>query len=307
MKLHTVIGANIMAPIRQMKRLLPGLRSHHERWTGGGVPGQAQGERHPADGAHHRGGRHLRRDDDRAAYQKAVSFERRSRASTKLKGSGFDEHIVGGVQPRLPRRRVHATATSTAAEPRRAGLGAGDGLTRVALHSIANRSAGRARRIADGSVRRRGRSGCASSIGASAPKFRLRIPEPRRGASALQGRNRGGLVEEARGRRASPNPAAVAAHRRILEGAGHPVAADAACGRPGRRGSRLAEVPRVEGGIREVTARPAEPLLRAGLSPMAVSTAARSPEEDRHVRAAPRTLGWPPSSRSPPGGGRPAV
>jgi len=38
MKTHTTLGAQILAPIRKMHRVIPGLRWHHERWGGGGYP-----------------------------------------------------------------------------------------------------------------------------------------------------------------------------------------------------------------------------------------------------------------------------
>ena len=47
MKTHTVLGATIMAPIRQMTRLIPGMRSHHEKWQGGGYPDGIAGEEIP--------------------------------------------------------------------------------------------------------------------------------------------------------------------------------------------------------------------------------------------------------------------
>jgi HD-GYP domain-containing protein (c-di-GMP phosphodiesterase class II) len=37
-KNHAALGAKIMAPIRQMKNMIPGLRHHHERCNGGGYP-----------------------------------------------------------------------------------------------------------------------------------------------------------------------------------------------------------------------------------------------------------------------------
>jgi HD-GYP domain-containing protein (c-di-GMP phosphodiesterase class II) len=38
MKTHTTLGASIMQPIRQMTKIIPGLRSHHERMNGSGYP-----------------------------------------------------------------------------------------------------------------------------------------------------------------------------------------------------------------------------------------------------------------------------
>ncbi len=94
MKLHTVIGANIMGPIRQMKRLLPGLRSHHERWTGEGYPDRLKGDEIPLMA------RIIAVADSFDAmttdrpYQKAMGFEKALARLNELKGSGFDEHIV---------------------------------------------------------------------------------------------------------------------------------------------------------------------------------------------------------------------
>jgi HD-GYP domain-containing protein (c-di-GMP phosphodiesterase class II) len=94
MKLHPVIGATIMAPIRQMKRLLPGLRSHHERWTGEGYPDRLKGAEIPLMA------RIIAVADTFDAmttdrpYQKAKSFEEALARLNELKGSGFDEHIV---------------------------------------------------------------------------------------------------------------------------------------------------------------------------------------------------------------------
>ncbi len=47
MKMHPVFGAEIMQPIAQMKNMLPGLRWHHERWSGGGYPDGLEGEQIP--------------------------------------------------------------------------------------------------------------------------------------------------------------------------------------------------------------------------------------------------------------------
>jgi HD-GYP domain-containing protein (c-di-GMP phosphodiesterase class II) len=94
MKQHTVIGANIMSPIRQMKRLLPGLRSHHERWTGEGYPDRLKGDAIPLMA------RIIAVADTFDAmttdrpYQTAMSFEKAHARLNELKGSGFDEHIV---------------------------------------------------------------------------------------------------------------------------------------------------------------------------------------------------------------------
>ena len=44
MKTHPERGAKIMGRIPQMKNTVPGMRFHHERWSGGGYPDGFRGE-----------------------------------------------------------------------------------------------------------------------------------------------------------------------------------------------------------------------------------------------------------------------
>jgi HD-GYP domain-containing protein (c-di-GMP phosphodiesterase class II) len=46
-KTHPVLGATIMAPIHQMKKIIPGLRYHHERADGSGYPAGLVGDNIP--------------------------------------------------------------------------------------------------------------------------------------------------------------------------------------------------------------------------------------------------------------------
>ena len=43
-KSHVVLGEKICKPLVSMKRILPAIRSHHERWDGKGFPDRLQGE-----------------------------------------------------------------------------------------------------------------------------------------------------------------------------------------------------------------------------------------------------------------------
>ena len=94
MKMHTVIGATIMSPIRQMKRLLPGLRNHHERWAGAGYPDALAGEGIPLMA------RIIAVADSFDAmttdrpYQKGMDFDAAVARVNELKGTAFDERIV---------------------------------------------------------------------------------------------------------------------------------------------------------------------------------------------------------------------
>ena len=94
MKLHTVIGANIMSPIRQMQRLLPGLRNHHERWKGEGYPDNLKGAAIPLMARIIAVADSFDAMTTERPYQKAMTFEWGLARLNELKGAAFDEHVV---------------------------------------------------------------------------------------------------------------------------------------------------------------------------------------------------------------------
>lgn len=47
MKTHTTIGAELLAPLRTMRRVAPIVKHHHERWDGHGYPDGLSGENIP--------------------------------------------------------------------------------------------------------------------------------------------------------------------------------------------------------------------------------------------------------------------
>lgn len=47
MRKHPEIGSQIMAPIRMLKDIIPGIRNHHETWDGKGYPDHLAGEQIP--------------------------------------------------------------------------------------------------------------------------------------------------------------------------------------------------------------------------------------------------------------------
>ncbi len=47
MRVHTVKGAAIVSPIKRLREMLPGIRSHHENWSGGGYPDGLIGDEIP--------------------------------------------------------------------------------------------------------------------------------------------------------------------------------------------------------------------------------------------------------------------
>jgi HD-GYP domain-containing protein (c-di-GMP phosphodiesterase class II) len=47
MRAHAAKGAAIVSPIKRLWGMLPGIRSHHENWAGGGYPDGLVGEQIP--------------------------------------------------------------------------------------------------------------------------------------------------------------------------------------------------------------------------------------------------------------------
>lgn len=94
MRTHAERGASIMAPIRQMKRILPGLRSHHERWQGGGYPDGLAGEDIPLMARIIAAADAFDAMTTDRPYQAACDFESALRRLNELKGVGLDEKVV---------------------------------------------------------------------------------------------------------------------------------------------------------------------------------------------------------------------
>jgi putative nucleotidyltransferase with HDIG domain len=94
MKTHTTKGAQIMEPIRQMQRMIPGLRSHHERWGGGGYPDGLAGEGIPFMARVIAVADAFDAMTTHRPYQTAMSFAQALERLNVLKRVAFDERIV---------------------------------------------------------------------------------------------------------------------------------------------------------------------------------------------------------------------
>ncbi len=125
MKMHTVIGHDIMTPIEQLKEMVPGIRSHHEAWNGRGYPDGLKGEQIPLFGRIIGVADTFDAITTNRPYQQAYSLEYAVETIKKLTGSRFDAKIVtaflrafeaGEIRPRPAR-------TETLAGPVRAAAG----------------------------------------------------------------------------------------------------------------------------------------------------------------------------------------
>jgi putative nucleotidyltransferase with HDIG domain len=94
MKLHTVMGADIMTPIEPLKEMIPAIRSHHEAWNGRGYPDGLKGEQIPLFARIIGVADTFDAITTNRPYQKAYSLQFAVETITRLTGSRFDAKIV---------------------------------------------------------------------------------------------------------------------------------------------------------------------------------------------------------------------
>ncbi|MBZ5638014.1 MAG: HD domain-containing protein [Acidobacteriia bacterium] len=94
MRTHTALGASIMSPIRQMAKILPGLRSHHERWRGDGYPDALEGEAIPLMARIIAVADTFDAMTTTRPYQRACTFEDAVRRLNEMKGTALEEKVV---------------------------------------------------------------------------------------------------------------------------------------------------------------------------------------------------------------------
>ena len=94
MKAHTVIGAEIMATIEQLREAVPAIRSHHEAWNGRGYPDGLKGEQIPLYARIVGVADTFDAITTNRPYQKAYSLQFAVETITRLTGSRFDAKIV---------------------------------------------------------------------------------------------------------------------------------------------------------------------------------------------------------------------
>jgi putative nucleotidyltransferase with HDIG domain len=94
MKMHTVIGAEIMTPIEQLKEMIPAIRSHHEAWNGRGYPDGLKGEQIPLFARIVGVADTFDAITTNRPYQQAYSLQFAVETITRLTGSRFDDKIV---------------------------------------------------------------------------------------------------------------------------------------------------------------------------------------------------------------------
>ncbi|HEY4574578.1 MAG TPA: HD domain-containing phosphohydrolase, partial [Thermoanaerobaculia bacterium] len=128
MKMHTVIGAEIMTPIEQLKEMIPAIRAHHEAWNGRGYPDNLKGEQIPLFARIVGVADTFDAITTNRPYQQAYSLRFAVETITRLTGSRFDAKIVTAFLRAFEAGEIRAGAVrppreTTIVEPRVAGGG----------------------------------------------------------------------------------------------------------------------------------------------------------------------------------------
>lgn len=94
MKLHPVIGADIVGPISALREMIPGIRGHHEAWNGTGYPDKLKGEQIPLIARIIGVADTFDAITTTRPYQNAYSTDYALQTIKKLTGTKFDAKIV---------------------------------------------------------------------------------------------------------------------------------------------------------------------------------------------------------------------
>jgi putative nucleotidyltransferase with HDIG domain len=112
MKTHTVIGAEIMIAIEQLRDMIPAIRSHHEAWNGRGYPDGLKGEQIPLFARIVGVADTFDAITTNRPYQKAYSLQFAVETITRLTGSRFDAKIVTAFLRAFEAGDIRAAAES---------------------------------------------------------------------------------------------------------------------------------------------------------------------------------------------------
>ncbi len=94
MKLHPVIGEEILRPLEALREMLPAIRWHHEAWNGRGYPDGLKGEQIPLIARIVAVADTFDAITTNRPYQKAYGYSYAVETITKLTGARFDAKVV---------------------------------------------------------------------------------------------------------------------------------------------------------------------------------------------------------------------
>jgi HD-GYP domain-containing protein (c-di-GMP phosphodiesterase class II) len=94
MKRHPLKGAHILGEMPQMKEIIPAMRSHHERWSGGGYPDNLKGEAIPFIARIVQVADTFDAITTNRPYQRAMRMDAAAARIQELSGIVFDPQVV---------------------------------------------------------------------------------------------------------------------------------------------------------------------------------------------------------------------
>ncbi|MEM8961304.1 MAG: HD domain-containing phosphohydrolase [Acidobacteriota bacterium] len=94
MKMHTIIGADIVTPIAELRDMIPGIRWHHEAWNGSGYPDGLKAEQIPLMARIIGVADTFDAITTNRPYQSAYDTDYALKTIKKLAGAKFDAKIV---------------------------------------------------------------------------------------------------------------------------------------------------------------------------------------------------------------------
>jgi putative nucleotidyltransferase with HDIG domain len=97
MRRHPEIGAQIMAPIRMLRDIIPGIRNHHETWDGHGYPDRLQGDQIPMVARIIGVADTFDAMTTTRPYQKAMTLDFVLEKMRAMSGSRFDPQVVDAL------------------------------------------------------------------------------------------------------------------------------------------------------------------------------------------------------------------
>jgi putative nucleotidyltransferase with HDIG domain len=115
MKRHPLKGAHILAEMPQMKEIIPAMRSHHERWSGGGYPDNLKGEEIPLIARIVQVADTFDAMTTNRPYQRAMRGDAAVARVQELSGIVFDPRVVAAFKEAWMAGEIRAEAASTAA------------------------------------------------------------------------------------------------------------------------------------------------------------------------------------------------
>jgi putative nucleotidyltransferase with HDIG domain len=122
MKMHTIIGAEILNPIVELREIIPAVRWHHENWNGRGYPDRLKGEQIPLLARIVAVADTFDAVTTNRPYQQAYSLDDAVATIRRLVGSRFDAKIVTAFLRAYERGDVRAPRETS--QPARAAVGA---------------------------------------------------------------------------------------------------------------------------------------------------------------------------------------